>query len=70
MAKVKKEDIKELTTEELVEKVKTEQQNLQRMKFNHTISELDNPAQLREKRRDIARLKTELTARKKAEQNN
>ncbi len=67
MAKLKKEDIKELTTEELVEKVKEVKLGYKKLKFNQAISQLDNPLMLRHERRDIARLMTELNARKKAE---
>lgn len=58
-----KEDIAQLTTEELVEKVKSEKQLYTKMKFNHTVTPLDNPLVLRAKRRDIARLMTELRKR-------
>lgn len=58
-----KEDIAQLTNEELVEKVKSEKSLYTKMKFNHTISPLDNPLTLRAKRRDIARLMTELRKR-------
>lgn len=58
-----KEDIAQLTTEELVEKVKSEKQLYTKMKFNHTVTPLDNPLLLRAKRRDIARLMTELRKR-------
>ena len=63
MAKIKKEDIKELSTEELREKVNTEKVRYQKMKFNHAVSPLDNPLTLRALRRDVARLKTELRNR-------
>jgi large subunit ribosomal protein L29 len=58
-----KEDIAQLTNEELVEKVKSEKALYTKMKFNHTISPIDNPLTIRAKRRDIARLMTELRKR-------
>ena len=67
MGKVKKEDIKEYSTEELIEKVKDERSKYRKSQFNHTVSPLDNPLSLKFMRRDIARLLTELTERKKAE---
>lgn len=67
MAKVKKEDIKDLTTKELQEKVEEMQLKLQKTKFNHAVSQLDNPLLLRSMRKDVARLNTELNARLKAE---
>ena len=69
MAKVKKEDIKEYSTEELIEKIKNERLRYKKAQFNHTVSPLDNPLSLRAMRRDIARLLTELTERNKAEAN-
>jgi len=60
---VNKEDIRELTDDELIEKIKEEQLRWRRLKFNHTASQLDNPLLLRTLRRDIARLKTELRQR-------
>lgn len=67
MAKIKKEDIKEYSTEELLEKIKSEKVRYTKAKFNHTVTPLDNPLTLREMRRDIARLLTELNERKRAE---
>ena len=66
---INKEDIKELTDEELVEMVSSEQLRYKKLRFNHTVSPLDNPLMLRAVRRDIARLKTELKKREIASQN-
>ena len=63
MAKIKKEDIKEFANDELAEKIKDGQARYKKMKFNHTVSPLDNPLLIRWQRRDIARLKTELKRR-------
>ncbi|NNC94253.1 MAG: 50S ribosomal protein L29 [Chitinophagales bacterium] len=63
-----KEDIRELTDEELVEKISSEQLRYKKLRFNHTVSPLDNPLVLRGVRRDIARLKTELKNRQIANQ--
>ena len=60
---IHKEDIKELTTEELWEKVRTEKSRYKKLRFNHEVSPLDNPLTLRELRKDIARLMTELRER-------
>lgn len=67
MAKVKKEDINEYSTEELIQKIKDERVKYKKAKFNHAVSPLDNPLSLRDMRRDIARLLTELAKRNKAE---
>ena len=69
MGKIKKEDIKEFANDELVEKIKEGKGRYKRLRFNHTVSPLDNPLQLRFARRDIARLATELKQREIAEKN-
>ncbi len=63
---MKKEDIKELTTEELRLRLLEEREQYTKMKMNHTISPMDNTMKIREKRRGIARIKTELTVREKS----
>ncbi len=67
MAKTQKQDIKDLTAQELNDKVQESQIAYKKARFNHAVSPLDNPVSLREMRRDVARLKTELTVRTKAE---
>ncbi len=67
MAKLKKEDIKELSTDELVQRIDEEKLRLLKLKFNHTVSPLENPNVLKFLRRDIARLKTELRNRETEE---
>lgn len=63
MAALNKQDIKELATDELQEKIAEYRRDYQRMRFNHTVSPLDNPMTLKAMRRDIARLLTELNQR-------
>jgi len=60
---MKAKEIKELSTKEIAERIQTEQVSLQRFKFNHAISPLENPNKIRESKKIIARLKTEITAR-------
>ena len=60
---MKTAEIRELTTSEIQERIETEKEALVRMKLNHTISQLDNPMQIKAARRNIARLMTELTKR-------
>ena len=52
--------VKELTTEEVVDRIKEERESWKRMKLNHAVSPLENPLQLKTSRRFIARLETEL----------
>ena len=58
---MKDSEIKELTNQELVERLDAER--LVRMKLNHSISPLDNPLQIRDVRKNIARIATELRQR-------
>jgi large subunit ribosomal protein L29 len=58
--------IKEMTTEEIKDKISEETDALVKLRMHHAVSQLENPLQLRYRRRDIARLKTELTKREKA----
>ena len=56
-------EIKEMTTNDLVERLEAEVANYNQMVLNHSISPLDNPMQIRQLRRTIARMKTELRRR-------
>ena len=56
-------EIKEMTTNDLVERVEAEVANYSQMVLNHSISPLDNPAQIKQLRWTIARMKTELRQR-------
>ena len=55
--------IKEMTTEEIKDKIAEEQDVLSKIKVNHTVSQLENPMQIKFKRRALARLRTELNKR-------
>ena len=57
---MKTSEIKDLTTEEIREKIETEKAALNKMKMNHAVSPLENPMLIRTTRRNIARLMTEL----------
>lgn len=60
---MKSAEIKEMTTNDLVERVETEVVNYNQMILNHSISPLGNPGKIKQLRRDIARMKTELRQR-------
>lgn len=60
---MKAREIKELATKELQERLEAESDNLTKMRINHTISPLDNPSQIKEIRKSVARIKTELRQR-------
>jgi large subunit ribosomal protein L29 len=56
-------DVKALSDQDLVQKIAEEALHLKRLKFSHAISPLENPMSIRQTRREIARLKTELRRR-------
>lgn len=56
-------EVRELETKDLVEKLENAQAQLNNMKLTHTVSPLENPSQIKAVRRDIARMNTELRQR-------
>ena len=56
---MKQKEITILTDDELNDKLGAFQNNLHDMKLTHAVSPLENPLQIRNIRRTIARLKTE-----------
>lgn len=52
-----------LTTKEIAERIDSEKHNLTKLRMNHAISPLENPQRIKDVRRVIARLKTELRKR-------
>jgi len=60
---MKMSEIKELGSQELLERLDNERSTLVRMKLNHAISPLDSPIKIRYTRKNIARLETELRLR-------
>ena len=65
---MKKEDIRELTTEELRLRLEEENAMYSKLKLNHAISPIENPLKIRVTRRGIAMIHTELTRRQRSEQ--
>lgn len=63
MAQIKREDLNNLTLEDLNQRLHDDAKRLQKLRFNHAVNPLENPLQLRYLRREIARLKTELRKR-------
>ena len=56
-------EIRELSTQELNERVEADVTRYAQMKLNHAISPLENPSQIKDLRRSIARVKSELRSR-------
>ena len=53
-------EIKELSAADLAERIQAEQANYNQMLLNHAVSPLENNAQIKLTRRNIARMKTVL----------
>ena len=56
-------EIKNIETKELVEKLESAVDALNKKKLNHNVTPLENPSEIKTDRRDIARMKTELRQR-------
>ncbi len=55
---MKTTEIKDLTLDELKEKLGSEKESLRKMKFAHQVSAIENPMKIKETRRMIARINT------------
>jgi large subunit ribosomal protein L29 len=62
---MKNTDIKALSLAELKEKIGSEKESLRKMRFAHQVSAIENPMKMKETRKLIARLQTELTVKSK-----
>ncbi|WP_304343575.1 50S ribosomal protein L29 [Chryseobacterium koreense] len=58
---MKKADIKNLSAADIQNKLAEVRADLQKLKLAHKISPVENPIQIRDLRKTIARLETELT---------
>ena len=56
-------EIRELSIQELLERVDAEVAAYAQKRINHSISPMENPSQLKQQRKLIARMKTELRQR-------
>lgn len=60
---MKQIEVSKLSNEELSEKLGESKKSYSELKMTHAISPLENPIQLRELRRTVARIATEITKR-------
>ena len=60
-------EIREMKTEEIIERVAEEERNLVDLKFAHQLKQLTNTAKLKIVRTDIAKMKSVLGERERAE---
>ena len=63
---MKASEIREMSVNELNEKLRDLKAELFNLRFQHTINQLDNPMRLKEVKKDIARIKTVLKQRELA----
>ena len=61
---MKQQVITELATSDMIERLALEQERLVKMKLSHAVSPVENPQTIKDLRRNIARLETELRRRK------
>lgn len=60
---MKKDEIREMSTDDLRERLQQMEKDYLQLRINHSVTPLDNPAQITADRRMIARVKTELRRR-------
>ena len=56
---MKNDEIRDLSKEDLTDKIQDTEKMLNKMRMDHSVSELENPMSLRHTRRLLSRLKTE-----------
>jgi large subunit ribosomal protein L29 len=64
--KKKGTELKDLTVVELQDKLQEERSTLTKLRFSHTVSPIESPMRLRTKRKEVARILTELRMRELA----
>jgi large subunit ribosomal protein L29 len=55
---MKANEVREMSSKDILERIATEKEELVKMKINHTVSPLDNPMLIKKSRRNVARLLT------------
>ena len=66
MKKKKGIELGDLSLQELQDKLSDERSTLHKLRFSHAVSPIENPMQLRFKRKEVARILTELRKREMA----
>ncbi len=61
---MKNSEIRALSLEDLQNKIVAEKENYGKLKFAHAVTPIENPMKIRESRRLVARLQTELSNKK------
>jgi large subunit ribosomal protein L29 len=65
---MKPQELKELSADELRTKEKELAEQLFKLRFQHTLGQLENPMKLRNIRREIARIKTVLDEKRRGKE--
>ncbi len=60
---MKQNVIREMSTGELHERLEEERKQLRKLKMNHAVSPLENPMKIKDYRKTVARIMTELRKR-------
>jgi len=60
---MKNSEIRGLSVEELQSKLTVEKDNYEKLKFAHSITPIENPMKIKESRRLVARIQTEIRAK-------
>lgn len=66
---MKAKEIRELSNEEITQRILDNQKEVQHLRFQQAVAGLEDPAGFRSRRREIARLKTILKERELAQEN-
>lgn len=64
---MKQADINQLSISDLRERVQEEKSVLAKLRLNHAVSPIENPAKITDSRKTVARLNTELRKKELAE---
>jgi large subunit ribosomal protein L29 len=59
-----KNSLKEMNENDLKSKIEEDELRVKKLKFAHAVSPLENPMSIRDVRKDLARLKTELNKKR------
>jgi len=62
---MKSSELRNLSLDELLQKLEETKEEHFRLRCNHTIQQLQDTRMIKKRRRDIARINTEINARKK-----
>ena len=57
---MKSAEIKDMSIQDLQERIEAEKANLSQLKVQHAVSPIENPSSIKKSRRDIARMLTSL----------